>query len=326
MCIKENFPFEERDFSTDHCFVCGALLNAENKSVEHIYPKWLQKKFNLSSQKITLLNQSKIFYRNLTIPCCKQCNNHMSDRIEKPMERAVSEGYSSVISLDKNIIFQWLNKLSYGLLYKEAMLLVDRKRHDKGYIISSTFLQALTMRYVFLKSIIDDTEFIESPFSLLIFRLKLSDKISYWASDSIFTSSFCMFLGKVGIVANLQDNKFNERFFRESKKMCPLLDEELHYLQFIEVCAKFTYKSSLLRGTPNYFLVAKEGKSEQILSQTMSNFYYDDWSQKDYAQLFAVYLENFGYKFDDIYIDDKQVSTFLWDEHQNFIDDVEKPS
>jgi hypothetical protein len=44
--MKGLFDFaywHERDWATDpdRCFLCGCSLNAENKSVEHVFPKWL---------------------------------------------------------------------------------------------------------------------------------------------------------------------------------------------------------------------------------------------------------------------------------------------
>lgn len=47
---KGNILEKKRSFSIDRCFVCDELLTVENATEEHIYPKWLQRKFNLFNQ------------------------------------------------------------------------------------------------------------------------------------------------------------------------------------------------------------------------------------------------------------------------------------
>lgn len=39
-------PFDQMTFTNDRCFLCGELLTDDNRSKEHVYPKWLQNKFN----------------------------------------------------------------------------------------------------------------------------------------------------------------------------------------------------------------------------------------------------------------------------------------
>lgn len=247
----------KRDFSMNKCFVCDEMLNETNRTEEHIYPKWLQRKFNLYNQKISLLNGTFINYRNLKVPCCKACNEKMSAKIEKPMEQAVEGGYENFENIDRNIVFQWLNKLSYGILYKEAMLLRERGIIEGGYIVPHEIANELHMKYVFLISVINDTEYIYSPYSLLVFKVKKNEKNPYWGYDGFMHPVLCMNMNDIGIIAHLQDNKFNEDFFKENEKMNDLLSRELHVMQFREVCARFLYKSSLFIRNPAYIVSVK---------------------------------------------------------------------
>ncbi len=36
-------PFQNMKFDNKHCFLCGVELNDINSSLEHVFPKWLQK-------------------------------------------------------------------------------------------------------------------------------------------------------------------------------------------------------------------------------------------------------------------------------------------
>lgn len=68
------------------CFLCGET--DKNLTKEHIFPKWLLKKYNLYDKKIKiLLNETTISYRNLTIPCCLDCNGKYLSIIEDKMKK-----------------------------------------------------------------------------------------------------------------------------------------------------------------------------------------------------------------------------------------------
>lgn len=113
---------ENRSYTTSNCFLCGEELNSKNKTVEHVIPKWLQKRFNLWDQKLHLLNGSKIPYRSLTIPCCHNCNNRHLEPFEKKVLKAFEGGFEEFSSLDEETLFLWLGKIFYGIIYKELFL------------------------------------------------------------------------------------------------------------------------------------------------------------------------------------------------------------
>ncbi|MDO4976745.1 MAG: hypothetical protein Q4E53_05725, partial [Eubacteriales bacterium] len=166
----------------------------------------------------------------------------------------------------------------------------------------------------------NDTEYICSPYSLLIFKVKKNEKNPYWGYDGFGTPVFCMNLNDIGIIANLQDNKYNEDFFKEHEKMNDLLYRELHMMQFREVCARFLYKSSLFIKNPSYIMVMDNEKTKQIISQEMSGIGYSDWNQEEYASVLAFFLNDFGVSYQDIYKGNGMVLTLLWDEEGKFIE------
>ena len=106
-------------FGPSTCFLCSALLRSKNRSDEHVFPKWLQKRFNLWDQRLDLINLTGIPYRQLTIPCCKTCNNIHLSKIEDIMRSAVEAGPSAVADLPSATVYMWLSKIFYGVLYRE---------------------------------------------------------------------------------------------------------------------------------------------------------------------------------------------------------------
>ena len=102
---------EIQDNLEARCFMCREILTNENKTVEHIYPKWLQKHCGLWDQKITLPNGSTMPYRQYTVPCCKDCNGTVMADFENQIRSTILQGYNSFKGLNEEIIAWWLYKL-----------------------------------------------------------------------------------------------------------------------------------------------------------------------------------------------------------------------
>jgi hypothetical protein len=122
---------ERRRFGRSTCFLCGRRLTPTNRTDEHVFPKWVQSRFSLWNQKLTLLNGTQIPYRSLTIPCCRTCNGKHLSVIENTVKTATLKGHRAVSELDPLTLFLWLGKIFYGLLYKELFLVKDKKSGRK---------------------------------------------------------------------------------------------------------------------------------------------------------------------------------------------------
>ena len=198
--MLEYNPFDQMTFTNDRCFLCGEILTDNNRTKEHVYPKWLQNKFNLWNDSLVLLNRTKIKYKDLIIPCCRKCNEIMSAKIEKPIQMSVDGGYNEFIKCDKTKIFQWLNKIAYGVLFKEISLKLERSNPNSESIYSVEEMKERKMQYMFLKSIINNTKFNNKPYSILIFKIK-NNVDRYWSFENPFLHTFCRLLN-VTILTN----------------------------------------------------------------------------------------------------------------------------
>ncbi|MCL2019174.1 MAG: hypothetical protein FWG70_05370 [Oscillospiraceae bacterium] len=319
---KNHFkPFEQMTFDYTMCFLCGELLNDEIRTDEHVYPRWLQNKFDLRDKKLTLLNGSLIPYRKLTIPCCVRCNKIMGETLEKPIERAVSIGYDSFIKLDEKIIFKWLNKLSYGILYKELSLKNKISEPQSDSIYSKESLKKHEIQFTFLQSIIHDVNYIEEPWSILIFKIESSFTPQYWAYDNPFYKTFFIKMNDIGIIAHLMDNGCQKGLFMEHEEMKEFLYRELHPIQYFELCAKIFYKSILFNKNPFYTVSWFEEKLNTIVSHSVSGEVFDKWSQEEYAHILKFFLYDYcGIEFQDIYKGDNLIMTYLRNEDGSFKD------
>lgn len=314
-------PLNSDEFSYNNCFLCGVALDNNNSSEEHIYPQWLQKEFNLWNQKLILLNQKTINYKSLKIPCCKSCNEILGKKIEKPIQKAYKGGYEEFNKLDKTIIFNWLNKIAYGTLYKELSMRFYLDDPESRKIYTKEFLNELNyMQYIFLQSIRFNTQLINKPYSIFIFKIKEHDKKDYWAGDFTFTNTFCMQLNDVGIIACFQDSGYNWGFFNHFPKQQNLLQEELHPIQIRELCAQIIYKASTFNRNPFYtYSFNKDAESMFIHSHNINGDAYDDWDNDTYMRLLKKLLEPWEKMIILQTPKDSKLPTFLFDEKGNFI-------
>lgn len=303
-------------FSSDRCFICGEKLNGKNKSVEHVYPRWLQKKFNLWNQKLKLLNNTAIEYRFLTVPCCKSCNlYYYGEKIEKPIERACSGGFEEFVKIDEKIIFQWLNKISYGTLFKELFLKMEMSNPDSKTIYKKEFLKEHKMQISFLQSVISNTKFLgEMPWSIFLFKIKTNGEKTYNAQDILFNKNcFFMQLNDIGIISSLSDGGVIKKSLEEYMK--PYKNVQLHPIQFAELCAIFSLRAFTLKTDP-YFTVVRKLPSNKITQIICSNGHhrFEEITLNDYTEVlmnhlkpyysdnFPTYDENRMYKGESYYL------------------------
>ena len=122
---------EIQDNLEARCFMCREILTNENKTVEHIYPKWLQKHCGLWDQKITLPNGSTMPYRQYTVPCCKDCNGTVMADFENQIRSTILQGYNSFKGLNEEIIAWWLYKLYYAKSVQNRGKVAEWKPYER---------------------------------------------------------------------------------------------------------------------------------------------------------------------------------------------------
>ena len=276
----------KRKFGFSTCFLCGCRLGRKNRTNEHVIPKWVQKKFKLKDQKLNLLNGTTIPYRQLTIPCCRTCNNKHLQPIEKRMSRAADQGPKEVRALARHDVFIWLGKMFYGLLYRELFLPWDRAGNYNAKITSKALLKQYEMHHLFLQFVRLPMRFMGFfPASILIVNTHETDdpRMGWDFRDELRTMCIACRVGKVGFIGVLQDGGAQEPMFQLLK----LARRKLHPIQFDEVIAKVTYKAMLFNRVPKYIIV--DGNPKTVIQAPLGGFsdkpIFDDWNQEHYAKI-----------------------------------------
>lgn len=235
---------------SESCFLCGA--SSESITDEHVFPRWLQSRYNLSSSKVDLLNETTIRYRQLKIPCCAACNNGVLSELESTISKAVTGGYCTSRSLDPRLWCLWAGKLYFGILRKELNLRRERSNLSARSIVQEEGLNSFRSLHLFLQGIRGKHEFIgEVPYSVLVCNLHdLGGSRSYSFRDSLAYMTLSIRMGDVGVLVSFEDHGLTTSSY--GRYVHDLNHRKLHPLQFDELYARATYQVSLIESSVNY--------------------------------------------------------------------------
>jgi hypothetical protein len=286
-------PETEPQFGRENCFLCGVLLNGDRNSDEHVIPKWVQKRYELGDQELTLLNGTKIPYRQVTIPCCADCNTKYLSKIETEVQRASDQGAAAVRALPPLTLFLWAGKIFFGLLYRERLLPWNRRNQNEGQIVSPQVLDEFRLHHQFLQAARVPMEFVPHiPASVFVFETlePTNPKLRFDYFDLFYGMGLAIRVGKVGIVACLQDGGATKYAFGQQYQ--ELEKFSLHPIQFAEVTARIFYDLSRFNCVPKFMLAEGGGRVQVALSPLgglSGRPLFVEWSKAEHAKFLARY-------------------------------------
>ena len=297
----------EETFDDESCFLCG--FECDDSTDEHIFPKWLQHKYDLWDQKLEITNGTTIQYRRLTVPCCSKCNNEDLSRMEGEFQKLIDNSFENLRMEDEVTIFQWTAKILYATRYKELSLRVDRRSPDLGNILSPQDLEGYTSLHLFLQSIRYKTTFNEpKPWSLFILDCEDED---FFYHNNIAGLSFSMKFGKIAITIVYEDNNIISKFMGEFKNIRGF---NLNFAQFLEVNCNIFYSALLKENVPRY-LSSFNKLNEELIVNTSGTLRSRKWDKKEYAHYFDFLLQSCGINIGQSVLQENESATsFLIDD------------
>jgi hypothetical protein len=228
------------DSSFDNrCIMCREELTKDTKTDEHIFPKWLLKRYNLWNVKMRLPNQSQTPYRQFTVPCCKECNGGIMSEWENMVKDASEKGFDEFIKLPEEVVVWWLMKIYYAKLVKEQSFRENVKDPNSSVMISDDQLFLYRNIYTYMYELLKGTKFGKhKPYELYIFRTYSDKEFDYL--DDIYRHVVYMRLNDILIICALDSFDFfsiqYKKELEELNKM-PCVDP----IQALELFAKILY-------------------------------------------------------------------------------------
>jgi hypothetical protein len=303
--VNTNDIFPAPPVDRDQCFLCRVALKDLNRSKEHVIPLWLQERFSLLNEELTLLNGTSIPYRQATIPCCSLCNSGPLSKLEKEVQQAFQGGIEAIRALPEERLFQWCSKIFFGLFVRENNLLADRKDPSIGPIADKALLERLKTLHFFMQSIRKPFVFDGfRPFSILVMETLTSpkaannfdffDSLAAPRPDGVRLSlALAIRVGDVGVICAFQDNGVLKDYLQvEIDKFRGI---PLHPFQFIEFATLSICKCLLLSYVPLYAIYTTPNDEILVDWQRPSNQHvWEDWDTDLFAARYSGFLTRAG--------------------------------
>ncbi|MET3705874.1 hypothetical protein ABIB17_000473 [Arthrobacter sp. UYEF6] len=251
-------------YSESECFLCLTPLTPDNLTREHIFPKWLLKRHHLWDKSMTLMNGTLIKYRQLTIPCCLECNGTHLSQMENEVRTAFDAGYQAVKEMNRNVLFSWLAKIFYGLLVKERHSLLDLRNQSGDKILGDDDLNRFAMHHLLMQTVRGDVNWHspngENPWSIFVLECQTSDEepsLNFDYIDENTIPFLAIRSGDVAVVASLQDWGYLENSLA-LKHMVAAQQLKLHPFQFKEIALVSCYASLVFFENRRFVLAVGE--------------------------------------------------------------------
>lgn len=270
----------------------------------------MQKRFDLANRQITLINGTRLPYRQLTVPCCQACNNGFL----RDVENTVLDFFDKPSAPSPTIRFacgRWLAKILLGTLVKESALPLDRRDPNRGSIVPSQFIEDFKHLHYIIQSARKKTVFdslhSDHPFTLYVYRIEEDHACeNFDLTTNLYGQSIAVRLGRIGLIF-VNDGGLQH----EAGPKGPLGLEwrKLHPIQFSEAAAMVHYKATLRDASHTYMSI--ETPDEIIIQQLSVRPYSDrrlpdgsmrifrDWEDLECANFIERYRQvNWGKVFD----------------------------
>lgn len=277
------------------------------------------KKYNLWNRELTLPNKTKIKYNQLTIPCCKTCNNTYLSNLEKEIKKAVEGGYEEFSKLDDIKIFQWTFKIYYGLLYKELFLDKDRKKSEDGKLMTDEELYRFKMLHICFQSLRVPMEFKSTPWSVFVFKTYKYEQNDfeedYFYADSKIPTVVIRMSG-IGIIVAFGENGTQKMYLgNELEKYRKI---ELHPIQFNEIYSYISYTRLLIESPSTYVIADSKEKIQVSMAGVSSNLGLEKYDVRVFAGFLYHVWNQWGFTQELIFYDLKRMipRTYLLDENK----------
>lgn len=324
MATKLYNPFLDFKFDNKTCFLTGETLQSEDEQIQ-VFPMWMMRAFDLEEKPFKMLDESFSTYKKLQLPCSTKAAAAIA-AVDRLVEHAVEQGYEAVRKLEQEVLFQWIGKILYGVVFNEIQAGI-RQAVMTGEELN--FSQALVQKFrnlhAMLQSMVIPMEFEhKNPFTIEVFHVDNAED-TFLYRDEINTLIFSLRMKDFGLIATLQDNGTNAIYHEEALALTK--DKKLHPVQFEEIGAKYFYTAYLFNRLPEYTYMEVGDKvyvEPMPLNDWTMKPIFDNWQAKTYGQVLENFWKPWGYTLFEIIKDPENPMSFIKDGEGKFntVDDL----
>lgn len=305
-------------FDNSHCFLSGEVLPKEQPFLP-VFANWLTESYQLKDMPFKMLDESMLSYADIVFPCSDTVREKLTS-LENSVQEAFENGYNSVKNLDEDLLFLWVAKTVYGVIFKEIQVAIKQQNtYTEGFNISQGLIHKFGMLHTMLQQINQPVVLEDfKPYSLFVCPVNNEEK-EFAYRDEINTLSFSLRIKDFGILMCLQDNGANKKYHEEL--WGKIAGKTLHPIQFEELCAKLFYSAYLFNRLPEYHIIPTE---EQIFIEAMplqgmsAKPVFDAWQYKIYGQVVENFWKRWGFLLLEIIKNPEKPISYLLDDAGDF--------
>ncbi|MFZ4863081.1 hypothetical protein ACL9RF_12960 [Sphingobacterium sp. Mn56C] len=325
MATKLYNPFQAFTFDNKTCFLTGKELQSVEEKIQ-VFPVWMMRAFDLEDKPFKMLDESMLTYKKLQLPCSMEAAMAF-EKVESAVERAMQQGYAAVKQLDEQILFYWVAKILYGVVFNEIQVGIRQSvLSGEEMNFSQALVQKFRNLHYMLQAISVPMEFEhKNPYSIAVFPVDNAAE-TFMYRDEINTLIFSLRMNDFAIVATLQDNGTHAIYHEDVLKQ--VAGHTLHPIQFEEICARYFYSAYLFNRLPEYTYMETPQKvfvEPMPLNDWTLKPIFDDWQVKTYGQVLENFWKPWGYTLFEIIKDPQRPMSFITDENGDFNVNIELP-
>jgi len=307
-------PFEELKFENNVCFLTGKKL--EKEQYISAFPTWLIERYNLQESTIMMLNGNRVKYKNMLLPASDEVVKAI-EQLDITTQKAFEQGYNATKELPEIILFQWMTRVLYGVLYQDFVYSINEQTTREPFAVSTLMKRKLKNLLYMLQSLIVPIKFKDfTPWTMMCYRVNISKDILNY-KDETHHFNFCLGMNGFAIAACLQDNGDVKNYLQEV--LDKIGEAELHPAQFEELYGRFLYANYLLRDNTDYE-ITEEGDAF-VFNKPIDNHShlpkFKKWEDKTFSQVLANHWKPWGITLEEIYSFPNSPISYLIDEYTN---------
>jgi len=305
-------------FDNSHCFLSGEALPKDQPFLP-VFANWLTDSYKLKDMPFKMLDESMLSYAALVLPCSDNVREKLAV-LEQTIQDAFEKGYEAVKALDEDLLFLWVAKTVYGVIFKEIQVAIKQQNtYAEGFNMSQGLIHKFGMLHSMLQKINQPVVFEDfKPYSLFVCPVNNADN-EFAYRDEINTLSFSLRLKDFGILISLQDNGANKKYHQEVWEK--IEGKTLHPIQFEELCAKLFYSAYLFNRLPEYHIIPTDTEifMEAMPLQGMNaKPIFDEWQFKIYGQVLENFWKRWGFLLLEIIKNPEKPMSYLLDDNGAF--------